>query len=867
MDQDRAGGFWNPSHGRAAEASALSAREVVKHALLRSAALAGAGGLVTFVCVSTLVRGGAAAEGRVALLLVGVVASHFAAAVALHRGFFRDVLALDAARAAGFPDRGALERGFARVANAPQYWALRGFAWFVAGGVNLSIVRHALEPEAFPLAHALLRSMGTVAGGFLFGALLFFQLKQQFAPLREWLAGELGGVGSARRFIRPIALRSKVIVGVTGALAVAALYGTVLAQVRAERTAEATAVHFSQRVLEGLAAGPDAGDLVEQARRVGVLERIVVLDAAADPGLSALEPWLARFEIERIRQGSLPAGDSLGVDSAHHFAWRTLADGRVAVAIAPAAVFRARIPSMSGALGAFLAFVLLATLGVAWLLADDTQRAVRALAGEVERFASGDLRRGRPLVWEDELGGLAARLDHMVASLGAMIVDVRGTADRVEGAAGGVASASSRLLATSREQEQAGEGMRRSLLGVTGQAQGISGSARELTVAVEEGSSSILELRSSGQHLDENATLLHEKVDEVSSSVDELIRSVRDVLSHAEELSGAALETSSSMEQMAASLREVDGNATETARLSQGVVEHAERGREKVRETLSGMEGIREATRAARQVIHGLGDRTKKIGAIVGVIDDVAGETSLLALNAAIIAAQAGENGRAFTVVADEIKKLAERVLASTQEIEALIHGVQEETARAVGAIEAGARVVTEGFAKAEEAGGALEVITGSARDSGARVAEIVVAVAQQSKAASLVVELMERVRQGVEQIRRAGREQDHGNESVLAGSEVMREIARRVRKTTSEQAQGSARIAEGVEAVGAAAERIDASLSEQAGACAAAEQELERMEERTRAHGAVAQELDAAVGRMRQDADRVREAVGRFQV
>ena len=115
------------------------------------------------------------------------------------------------------------------------------------------------------------------------------------------------------------------------------------------------------------------------------------------------------------------------------------------------------------------------------------------------------------------------------------------------------------------------------------------------------------------------------------------------------------------------------------------------------------MEEIREATEAAERVIRGLGARTSEIGGILDVIEDVADETNLLALNAAIIAAQAGEQGKAFSVVAEEIKELADRVLASTKEIASLIGAVQLESENAIGAIEAGSGSVRDGVELAAE--------------------------------------------------------------------------------------------------------------------------------------------------------------------
>jgi len=675
---------------------------VIQRLRLQIVALAGVSGVLTLLCIQALARGGASSPGWMLGLLGAVLVTHVLAALACHGGFFRDLRALDRAREQAGPDRRVVERGFARVANAPHFWFVRSILWFAIGSFDLSLVRHAVEPEAFPWMAVVVRTTGSLAGAFLFGTLVFFLLKQGLADLRSSLGAVVGEPDAARRLVRPVSIGRKVLVGVSGALLVATLYGAVLAEVRAHHTAEATSVALAGRVLDEIAGGGDVAVLGEEARRFGILERIVVVDPSQDPSFSTLDSWLAPFEVAHVRGADRGRGDSRKTESIHDYAWRTLSDGRVAVSIAPAALFGEHVPPMSGALGVFLVIVLCVTITVAWLLATDTQRAVTRLSEEVGRLASGDLRPGQPQFWEDELGQLEAQLEHMAGSLGAMIVGVGGTADRVEAAAGRIAQASARLLGTSDEQVAGNAALRTSILAVTGQVDGIRASATELTVSVEEGSSSILELRGTGQQLGDNASILSEKVDEVSNSVEDLIHSVRDVLENAEHLSGAAVDTSSSMEEMAASLREMDANAVETARLSTEMVERAEDGRQKVHETLKGMERIDETTRIAQGVIHGLGTRTQEIGAIVNVIDDVAEETNLLALNAAIIAAQAGENGRSFSVVADEIKKLADRVLSSTKEIEQVITAVQQEAGKAVDAIEQGGRVVGQGVKRAE---------------------------------------------------------------------------------------------------------------------------------------------------------------------
>jgi methyl-accepting chemotaxis protein len=311
----------------------------------------------------------------------------------------------------------------------------------------------------------------------------------------------------------------------------------------------------------------------------------------------------------------------------------------------------------------------------------------------------------------------------------------------------------------------------------------------------------------------------------------------------------------------------VDTSAEETSRLSAQVVDRAETGQAKVRETIEGMEAIQEATETAERVIRGLHGRTVEIGAIVDVIDDVADETNLLALNAAIIAAQAGEHGKAFSVVADEIKDLAERVLASTKEIGGLIGAVQEEASKATGAIEKGTSSVASGVERSAEAGMALEAITRASRESGQRMSGIVVAVQAQAKGAGHVVELMEKVRSGVEQIRRASVEQDSGHVVVSQSSVMMREVAQQVRGTTEEQARGSSRIRESIEGVREAVEQINAALQEQSQACASALSVLESVQTRTRSNEDATRTLDDVTRAMSLHAESLKREVERFQI
>jgi methyl-accepting chemotaxis protein len=583
-------------------------------------------------------------------------------------------------------------------------------------------------------------------------------------------------------------------------------------------------------------------------------------------GADSLLPAAAAEQVARgASRGN--SGDSRAVREGAIFSWRKLADGTVWIAAVSTADLYAGGTVSALLLATLVVLTVVFALILAWCAAREVTTPVTILRGAAERLASGDLRPGLSFESEDELGELARSFDGMVDALRSTIARVAGSADGLEARASALGPVCRTLSEATTEQEQGTRRAAESMEQINAQVSGIAQSSSALNESIEESSSSILELGATGEELNETASLLSSKVDEVSSSIEQMVRSVKQVSENTEALANAAEETSASMEEMATSLREVDTSAAEAVRLSQRVVERAESGRIKVRETIAGMEAIREATETAEEVIRTLGARALEIGAIVDVIDDVADETNLLALNAAIIAAQSGDHGRAFSVVAEEIKDLAERVLASTKEIGGLIRSVQEEAGKATAAIERGSTSVASGVDLSAEAGMALEEITAASQDSGTRISGIVSSLREQAKAAGHVVDLMERVRRGVDVIREASAEQNRGNVVVFQGAVTMREVALQVRGTTEEQARGSVRIRESVEGVRDAVERINSALQEQSQACSAAADFLEEVRGRGATHEEATRTVEGVARELLAQAEELRAEVRRFRM
>lgn len=195
-----------------------------------------------------------------------------------------------------------------------------------------------------------------------------------------------------------------------------------------------------------------------------------------------------------------------------------------------------------------------------------------------------------------------------------------------------------------------------------------------------------------------------EVMEQFSEAISQIARGAQEQANHVNQASLAIGEMAGSIQEVAASAQSVLEAATDTSNVARD-------GEEAVDSTIDGMERIKNTVYESAVKIKELGDRSQKIGEIVQVIDDIAEQTNLLALNAAIEAARAGEHGKGFAVVADEVRKLAERSGKATKEIAELILDIQEGTGNAVEAMEYGTQEVEEGVKLAHNAGTALEAI------------------------------------------------------------------------------------------------------------------------------------------------------------
>ncbi len=230
-----------------------------------------------------------------------------------------------------------------------------------------------------------------------------------------------------------------------------------------------------------------------------------------------------------------------------------------------------------------------------------------------------------------------------------------------------------------------------------------------------------------------------DSANEVTNASAQIASVSGDILHGANEQGSQITEIASSIEEMSESIvdvarksAEAAGNADESGRV-------AKKGGEVVRKTIEGMSAINETVSSSAASVRELGKRVEQIGKIINVINDIADQTNLLALNAAIEAARAGEHGRGFAVVADEVRKLADRTTKSTAEIAGSIKEIQLETKEAVSRMEAGTEQVQVGVGLATDAGRSLDEIVKNAQDVAGMIQSIAAAAEQQSAASEMI--------------------------------------------------------------------------------------------------------------------------------
>jgi methyl-accepting chemotaxis protein len=278
-------------------------------------------------------------------------------------------------------------------------------------------------------------------------------------------------------------------------------------------------------------------------------------------------------------------------------------------------------------------------------------------------------------------------------------------------------------------------------------------------------------------------------IDEVTSTMHEMSINVQNVVKNTQVQASSVAETSASIDQMVTSIQRVADTAKLLVDISHRSREEVQTGMVTMDKATAGLNRTSHAIQSSSEIIDVLGRRADDIGKIIEVIDDLAEQTNLLALNAAIEAARAGEHGLGFAVVAEEVRKLAEKSTQSTKEISELIQGIQKEAREAVDNMEKSTSMVQEGLTLNKDLSLALEKISNVVSEVYKFSQEIGAATMEQSSGSSQIAKATNRLTEITQEINSSVEEQASGSQAVVRAMEKMRELVQQSTSSSTELA------------------------------------------------------------------------------
>lgn len=516
--------------------------------------------------------------------------------------------------------------------------------------------------------------------------------------------------------------------------------------------------------------------------------------------------------------------------------------------------------------GAASAGIFLVVVVVLVLVTRSITRPVLKGAAFAQTAAAGDLSQVLEVVSRDETGDLTRALNTMITGLNGMVTRVRSSAGELDRISRNIFDTSKRVMGAAQMQADSVEATSSAIAEINTSVREVGEGVETLSGLAGENTTSVLEMASSVEEVAGNVECLAQVVEEVSSSIAEMAASIGQVAANADSLQNASEVTASSIAQMDVSIRQVEQGAANTVTIAEAVRRDAETGKSAADSTMQGMEEIRRASQITADVVSALSGKAENIGAILSVIDEVVDQINLLALNASIIAAQAGAQGKGFAVVAEEIRELADRTGGSSREIATVVKGVQDETRRAVQSIAQAEKSIADGERLSRQSGEALVKIVDGVHKTTQQMGEVAKATQEQSRSSQMIRQAMEKVSDMVAQTAAATRQQDRASEQIIKAAERMKNLTAEVKSSTREQSKAGATIARASEEMTGMIRQIKRACDEQSRGSGQIVQAVESIQSATAVNLESTRVMDGAVSGLRQQTEVLQQEMAVFR-
>lgn len=601
---------------------------------------------------------------------------------------------------------------------------------------------------------------------------------------------------------RGLRLGQKIAFIFIGSLVIAFAVVILLVSSRVSRTLEAMAIESSSDRFESLYGNARAMAKVD-AEGVDTLKMYVPSAYAVhviDPQgkVMSTRGSLAAHEVEAIRR--IRTGDTRGFAGEHVGRFGELRDGSIVMLAVPFEPYAA-IPQQIAFYTMIVAFLTMFVFGAAtFVLSRDITRPVHRLRRFAGQMAEGNFESAPQVFADDEVGQLAASFGGTRLNLRRLLGRVGGSGATITDGVRVITGGTETLLARSQDQSKLTQNSSEAVENVRAGIGAVLAAADAVSSLTHDASARSLELQASSEEVARSMDYLFQSVEKTSASTTEMNASMTEMSRRTDVLSSIGEEVLSFVAEMDATLVELLSASQSTADIAEVVRTDAQAGGVAVGRTVEGINATHELTQSTAATIDELQRSVGQITQILSVIEEVANRTNLLSLNAAIIAAQAGEHGAGFTVVADEIRELAERTRGSTKEIGQIVKAVQNGSRQAVQKMQEGVARVGENVEQAEETARSLEKIVNSATRSFDEARRISRSLEEQSTASRRLHEVASRMTDHIAEINRATREQARGTELLAQESERVRDIAAQVKGATEEQSSAGRGITSALE-------------------------------------------------------------------
>ncbi len=584
----------------------------------------------------------------------------------------------------------------------------------------------------------------------------------------------------------------------------------------------------------------------------------------------SLSPQLYRQILLRWAErvpGVVLAGDIADAEDGRLYSYSFAENGEL-VSIAPVRHTRLRTADSLWwvILGTTLLSMLVA-LAVGAIFASNAGRKIKSMSNLTEEIARGQLSHDVRVYSDDDLGNLGSGLHTMTENLRRMVRGMTALANQILATCNQLLIKASAISTGAEVQSQSVSETSQAVEELDTNVQSASDNLQVLADSSQEATEAASKVGQSFNRMLSEAAGLQETIDRTGLIVSRMVASVGEVVGNIHDLSEGAGRSAVSMNQMDRSISAVTSSASDTARIARGAIEAAQEGAVAVRRTIDGMDRIVDSTRRASDVIVGLGNRVEDIGSILGVIEEIADQTNLLALNAAIIAAQAGEHGRSFAVVADEIRSLAERTASSTREIAQMINDIQETSGQASSVMRGGVGIVNEGVALAKQAGESLNQILISVQKAAANIEEIAQNTEGQATASENVTREIANVAEMANRITKAAEDQARAVEDLQRAFQMTLATGESLGAQLNQQSQENRLAIAAVASTNDAATRANKAMLGQSSISEGILQAIEQIREIAKNHAMAASEMGQATKALAEKSARLKEEIGEFQV